>query len=183
MQSVQRSLAGIQELTKDLPEITLVLGTPWREESRLYNAAVVIKDGIILGVYRKQKLSKFRGFDETFYFSPGTDPVPIQVGEEKIGLSLGLELDHVQAAVLKEAGADLIVNPAALPFRVGEATRGVEHLAKVAREHRVPIIRVAQVGANDGLIFAGGSCAVDKTGHLRAVLPGFETTAALVEQP
>ena len=180
LQSVQRSLAEIQEFTIGFPGITLILGTPWREGSRLYNAIVVIKDGIILGVHRKQKLSKFRGFDETFYFSPGTDSVPIHVGQEKIGLSLGLEIDHVQAAGLKEAGADLIINPVALPFRVGEVARDVEHLSRVAREHRVPIIRVAQVGANDGLIFAGGSYAVDKTGHFRAVLPEFQTTVALV---
>lgn len=181
LQSVEQSLLEVQEFTRGFPELTLILGAPWREDNRLYNAAIVIKDGTILGVYRKQKLSKFRGFDETFYFSPGPRSTPIRVGQEVLGLSLGLELDHRMAGELKKGGADLMINPAALPFRVGESAKDVEHLSKVARENRVPIIRVAQVGANDGLIFAGGSFAVDKAGYLKTTLPEFQTTGTLVE--
>lgn len=179
--AVEESMQRIQEFTRDCPSITMVVGTPWREAGKLFNAAVFLRDGALLGVYGKRDLSKFRGFDETRYFSPGSVVEIIQVGETRIGASLGLELGLQQAAELKAAGADLIINPVALPFQVGDGARQLEQLAVTAESARIPIVRVGQVGGNDGLIFAGGSCALDRTGQFRVFLPEFQVTGALVD--
>ncbi|HKM43183.1 MAG TPA: NAD+ synthase [Limnochordia bacterium] len=181
LDSVQDHLVELQGFTKTCPERAVIIGTPWMEGERLFNAAVLMQNGAILAVYRKQQLSRFRGFDETVYFSPGPASAPIELGEHSLGLSIGLELDQVRATKLKAAGADVIINLAAIPFRLGEEDRYLEDLASTARATRIPIFRVAQVGANDGLIFSGGSFAVDRAGNLKAILPDFQTAGAMVD--
>ncbi len=180
---VGESLQRIQEFTKECPGTTIALGTPWRgqEADTLFNATVFLKDGGLLGVYRKRRLSKFRGFDETRYFGPGSGVDIIQVGAVRIGVSLGLELDPQQAAELKAAGADLIVNPVALPFRAGTGVEQLDQLTTTAQFARIPVVRVGQVGGNDGLIFPGGSAALDRTGQFRTFLPEFQVTGTLVD--
>ena len=181
LQGVQKSIGEIQEFSKTIPETAIVVGTPWPEAEGLFNAALVIKDGRILGIHRKQRLSRFRAFDETAYFNPGTAAATFQLGESIIGLSLGLELDPRQAAELKEAGAELIINPAAIPFRAGEQEEHLRKLTALARASNIPIINVSQTGANDGLIFAGRSFALNRDGELKALLPEFQTAGTPVD--
>lgn len=178
---VQDHLDMLQDFTRTYPEKAVLLGTPWPEDDRLYNAAVLMQNGMILGVYRKQVLSRFRGFDETYYFDSGTDLDLLSCGDHRLGLSLGLELDQKRATELKAAGADLILNLAAVPFRLGEDERYLKEVRHLAQTARIPIVRVSQVGANDGLIFSGGSFVVDKTGNLIAKLPDFQTAGAMVD--
>ncbi|MCK9526040.1 MAG: NAD+ synthase [Limnochordia bacterium] len=181
LQRVEAMFQEIGVFTKTHPETTMIFGLPWFEQDKLYNAAAVLRDGKTLGIHRKRKLSKFKGFDETAYFSPGSASSLVQVGEQAIGLSLGCELDQDQVQELKEAGADLILNLAALPFRVGDDVPDLEGIATLAQSVRVPILRAAQVGGNDGLVFAGRSCAVDRSGQFGVILPEFQIGGASIE--
>lgn len=178
---VQERLAEIEEFTRTCPSQALLLGTPVIEGDSLFNGAVFMRNGTAQTVYKKQKLSRFRGFDETIYFTPGQDAPRVNLGEWTIGVSLGLELDHIQAAAYKEAGVDVIINLAAIPYRVGEEDAHRQTLSYVARASRMPIISAAQVGANDGLIFSGGSFALDRAGNSTAILPDFREAGSLVD--
>ncbi|NLL43600.1 MAG: NAD+ synthase [Firmicutes bacterium] len=178
---VQESIEEIREFTTAIPETAILLGAPWLEGDRLYNAALVIKDGTVLGIHRKQRLSRFRAFDETAYFCPGAESTTVQIGQYKVGMSLGLELDPKQAAELRNAGADVIINLAAIPFRAGEDNGRLEHLAALARDVGTPIVSVSQVGGNDGFIFAGSSAVLSESGELKALLPKFQAVGCLVE--
>ena len=179
--SVEQSLGEIQRFSTLYPQTAVVVGTPWLEAGRLFNAAVVIQAGSMIGIQRKRRLTKFRGFDETLYFSAGDSSVTLQLGPKTLAVALGLELDRDLAIELRKAGADLIINPAAIPFRAGEGAKYNAELSAIAKEAGTPIVRVSQVGGNDGLIFSGGSVFVDQTGDLRALVPKFQVGSALVD--
>lgn len=181
LQELEQSLLHIQDVSRTFPQVTLVVGTPWKEGNKLFNSAVVIQAGAVLGVQHKRKLTEFRLFAENHYFNPGTKSTAITIGDYTIGLALGLELDDKLAMELKAAGADVIINPVAFPFQVGEKDREPKLLSKIAAEAGIPILRVGQVGANDELIFSGESLAIDALGHFQAKLPSFESTGTLVD--
>lgn len=181
LDSLQACLEELKDLTRTCPTKAILLGTPWLESDGLYNGAVLLQDGAIISVYSKQGLSRFRGFDETTYFSPGPTAASVRFRGYNLGLSLGLELDEDRVTRLKEDGADLIINLAAIPFRIGDEDRYLEELSRLAKTARIPILRASQVGGNDGLIFCGGSLGVDQTGNLIAKLPDFQTAGAMVD--
>ena len=171
--SIRQTLQEIQEFTKLHPQTAIVLGTPWQEGDLLFNSAVVMQNGSIIGVQHKRKLTQFRLFDENRYFEPGNELVTVKLKDRTIGLALGLELDADTALELQATGVDLIINPVAIPFQVGRDP----HLGEIG----LPVVRVGQVGANDALIFAGNSFVMDEKGNFITVLPEFEATGALVD--
>lgn len=177
---IQDSLRLIQEFSQDYPNTALVVGTPWPQDGQLFNSAVVIQNGSILGLQHKRKLSKFRLFDETRYFSPGVKLATIQLEEYTVGLALGLEFDLSQAQDLKSAGANLLINLSAIPFQVGEEER-IEKLKAIGERVGLPLINVGQVGANDALIFSGKSFAIDKMGRQIEAVSSFEASGVLVD--
>jgi NAD+ synthetase len=84
---------------------------------------------------------------------------------------------------LAGAGASLILNPSASPWHVAKPRQRRNMLAKLARENRVPIVFVNQVGGNDELVFDGASFVVDAHGRVHAQLPMFESAFTVVDLP
>lgn len=177
LQAVKETIAEIQNFTQDHSQLTLVVGAPWQEGGRLFNSALVLQGGSILGVQHKRELTRLRLFDEFRYFSPGKESVLFDVGGFRIGLALGREVEGL-GAELKEKGADLIVNPCALPFSLQEL--GTD-LSVLARGLDLPIVRAGQVGANDALVFPGKSGAAHSSGNAWKLLPEFEVGGVLVD--
>jgi NAD+ synthase (glutamine-hydrolysing) len=75
------TLAGLREVleqTADLP-IALVVGAPLRHESKLFNCAIVIRRGRILGIVPKSFLPNYREFYEKRQFASATDAMTRQI--------------------------------------------------------------------------------------------------------
>ncbi|MGO4526126.1 NAD(+) synthase [Microvirga sp. 2MCAF35] len=70
LEAVERGLAHLAEESADLFP-AFVVGAPLRLDGRLYNAAVVIHAGRILGVVPKAYLPNYREFYERRHFAPG----------------------------------------------------------------------------------------------------------------
>lgn len=181
LKSVVESVQQVQDLSKNYPRVTLILGTPWPQGEKLFNAALCIRDGEILAIQQKRVLSPFRGFAEATYFSPGEQTNLIKVADRNVAVALGLELDGTLASKLREARADVIVNPVAIPFRVGDLALQHASLRQIAQEAGIPVLRVGQVGGNDDLIFAGGSLAIDDEGWICALAEDFKEMGLLVD--
>ncbi|MFI4950626.1 MAG: nitrilase-related carbon-nitrogen hydrolase [Caulobacterales bacterium] len=67
---VEAEIAGLAEASKDLAPV-LVVGAPVQHSGALYNCAVVIARGRILGVTPKSFLPNYREFYENRWFAPG----------------------------------------------------------------------------------------------------------------
>ncbi|GAB3750934.1 NAD(+) synthase [Yimella radicis] len=85
LEAVQDALATIANATRRLRPLVIV-GAPLRKGLRLYNCAVVIHGGEILGVAPKSYLPNYREFYEKRHFAPGDDQIgeSIRLGDNEI---------------------------------------------------------------------------------------------------
>ena len=70
--AVEEALVTLAEASADLTPLTLI-GAPLRREGRLYNCAIAISRGQILGVVPKSYLPNYREFYEKRWFAHGRD--------------------------------------------------------------------------------------------------------------
>ncbi|MCW2779780.1 MAG: synthetase [Marmoricola sp.] len=111
LDAVLEAVDAIVESSTSLRPV-LVVGAPLRKGNRLYNCAVVIQGGVVLGVSPKSYLPNYREFYERRHFAPGDD----QRGQT-IGLGLD-KLDHrgrLDHRVEVPFGPDLIFAARDLP--------------------------------------------------------------------
>ncbi len=86
LEGVERALVSLVEATADLLPV-IVVGAPLRRLHRLYNCAVVIHRGEILGVVPKMHLPNYREFYEKRHFASGE----AAAGDRLIGVA-GVEV-------------------------------------------------------------------------------------------
>jgi len=141
LDAVETALQTVVEGSRDLLPV-LVVGAPLRHRNRVYNCAVVVHRGRVLGVAPKSYLPTYREFYERRQLAPGDDQTgAIQVAGEDVpfgpdllfaatdvpGLVLHAEVcedvwvpipPSAQAAL---AGATVLVNLSGSPITVGRA--------------------------------------------------------------
>jgi NAD+ synthase/NAD+ synthase (glutamine-hydrolysing) len=88
---------------------------------------------------------------------------------------------HDPVEDLVRAGGSLVLNISASPFNVGKRELRQAMLASIARQHRVPVLLVNQVGGNDSLVFDGSSLALNKDGEVVALAKSFEEDLILMD--
>src|SRR5215468_1796603 len=71
--------AGIETLARETADggPALLVGTPWLEEAKLYNAYCLLDRGLIAAVRLKVNLPNYGVFDERRVFASGPPPGPI----------------------------------------------------------------------------------------------------------
>ncbi|HMK86347.1 MAG TPA: nitrilase-related carbon-nitrogen hydrolase, partial [Steroidobacteraceae bacterium] len=77
---------SIGRLKAEVRGITLIAGYPEYEGTRIFNSAIVIRDGAVLANHRKACLPNYRVFDEKRYFTPGTEPTVVELNGIKAGI-------------------------------------------------------------------------------------------------
>ena len=188
---VTDQMAELEALAASSKQLTIVCGAILPTDARpkaFENSAVVLHQGKQLAHRSKTLLPTYDVFDERRYFAParersplklpGTNvPVGIAICEDTWFQTMPYEIDPV--AELVGQGAGLILNPSASPWYAGKAAARRAMLAESAQRHGVPIAFVNQVGANDELVFDGGSCIIDASGRVHAALPLFEPGLAV----
>jgi NAD+ synthase (glutamine-hydrolysing) len=159
----------------------------------VHNAAALIADGGVHAVIRKQLLPTYDVFDEARYFEPaGPQPV-IEFRGRRLGITICEDMwpetellasriyTQNPLAHLVAHGADLLINISASPWHLHKAAQRRKLITGHAKRHRMPMVMVNQVGANDELIFDGASCVLDGEGRIRAQAAAFEPDLLLVD--
>ena len=163
------------EVTAELPSA----GRP-----ALFNAAALVSNGSLHGVYRKRELPNYSVFDEQRYFVSGDGPIPVF---ETQGVRFGVSIcedawtENGPIAELGRQGVDVVVNINASPFNVGKSQERAKVVAERAREASAAIVYVNQVGGQDELVFDGDSMVVSADGMLLARAPRFVEDLYLVD--
>jgi NAD+ synthase (glutamine-hydrolysing) len=160
-----------------------VVGFPLAERD-LFNAAAICAGGTVRGVYRKWLLPNYGVFDEARYFSRSEDPGSLfVVGGVRVAVSICEDVWTPTGPIAAQAagGAELAVNINASPYYAGRIAERAVMLATRAADHSVPILYVNLVGGQDELVFDGGSCVFDESGHLLARAKQFEEDLLVVD--
>jgi NAD+ synthase len=152
----------------------MVIGTPWVEDEKLYNACCVLDGGVITAVRFKVNLPNYGVFDEKRVFVPGSLPGPVNFRGVRIGLPVCEDIwsDEV-VETLAETGAELLLVPNGSPYwRDKDEVRLNIAVARVT-ESGLPLIYVNEVGGQDELIFDGASFGLHADRSLAFQLPAF----------
>jgi NAD+ synthase (glutamine-hydrolysing) len=156
------------------------------EDRRVANAAAVLGDGSMLGVYHKVLLPNYGVFDEDRYFAVGQDPSRIwHLGGVTAGVSICEDIwlpdgpPRAQAA----AGAQILLNINASPFHKGKAREREAMIVERARTSGAAVVYLNLVGGQDELVFDGCSLAVAPDGTIVHRSPQFEEDLFVVDVP
>jgi NAD+ synthase (glutamine-hydrolysing) len=167
--------AALRALAADTHGLVAVVGYPERAED-VYNSAAVLADGAVHAVYRKVYLPNYGVFDEERYFAAGPKGAVIDIGQERLGLTVCEDIWEPGPPASDEAlaGATLILNISASPYHAGKGAERERMFAQRARDNLACVAFCALVGGQDELIFDGHSFVVDHTGQTIARAAQFE---------
>jgi NAD+ synthase (glutamine-hydrolysing) len=169
---VDAQWAELERFAKETADLdtACAVGLTVAHESHLYNAAAFVHGGKILGVVPKEKLPTYNVFYESRVFARGA---PGLVGEVR-GVPFGdlvfdLDFGTVALEVCEDlwspdgpmrrrsyAGAEVVLNLSASPFRLGVVATRREMIATRAGDNQCVVAYANLVGGNDGLVFDGG---------------------------
>ena len=138
-------------------------------DRNITNAAAIVQNGDVKGIYHKCYLPNYSVFDEARYFAKGTKPGEL-FWYEDIGVGINIcediWIDEGPAEEQVKRGASIIININASPFDIDKTKLRKEKVINKAKKLNVPIIYLNMVGGQDELVFDGGSFVVTSNGEI-----------------
>jgi NAD+ synthase (glutamine-hydrolysing) len=176
----------VETLAKDIsalsPTLAAIVGLPWSEDGKLFNAAAVLRGGRIESVAKKHELPNYSVFDDKRYFLPGGSPNVVSVAGVKIGLLICEDIWFEPPAKWAiEAGADALIVINGSPFDTAHLAAREAVCRARAILHSVPIVYCNLVGGQDEIVYDGQSFVMNAAGEVTQRLPGFVEATAVVE--
>jgi NAD+ synthase len=175
--------AAIEELARETGDggPAILVGTPWVEDGKLYNACALLDEGRIAAIRFKANLPNYGVFDEKRVFARGPAAGPVTIRGIRVGVPICEdtwleESEDYENVVecLAETGAEILVVPNGSPY--ARDKNDIRLSVSVARvtESGLPLIYLNQVGGQDELVFDGASFALNADLSVAAQLPAFE---------
>ena len=153
----------------------LLLGTPWLDGGKLYNAVALLDGGAITALRYKVDLPNYGVFDEKRVFTPGPMPGPVNFRGVRLGLPICEDIWGAEVVeCLAETGAEMLIVPNGSPYwrQKGDVRLNIA-VARVT-EQGLPTVYVNQVGGQDELVFDGVSFGLHSDCSLAFQLAGFQ---------
>ncbi|MAL09599.1 MAG: NAD+ synthase [Maricaulis sp.] len=163
------------------PGPAMLVGLPWRDDGRLYNAVALIDEGAVQALRFKHELPNYAVFDEKRVFDAGPLPAPVEWRGVRLGLPICEDIwFETSPRYLAGQGADLFISINGSPWR---RTIEADRRAAFTRwaDLAIPLIFVNQVGGQDELVFDGASFSWDATGREVQRLNGFGTDLGIAD--
>ena len=182
---IDDNLKILHELTRQVKDIAVIVGFVDRQKDRLFDAAALLHEGKIKGVYHKQLLPNYGVFDEKRYFSPGTGTLVFELDGLGFGVSVCEDIWHREgpAKLLAANGAGLIFNINASPYHAGKIVLREKAVKERIEENHAYVCYVNLVGGQDEMVFDGQSFIMDKKGHIIARGEAFKEDLLIVDIP
>ncbi|MGI9381796.1 MAG: NAD+ synthase [Methyloligellaceae bacterium] len=160
----------------------VIIGTPWADDGKVYNAVALLSDGHVEAVRYKVDLPNYGVFDEKRVFAVGPMPGPVNFRGVRLGVPICEDIwtDEV-CECLEETGAELLIVPNGSPYSIEKVdVRTNIAVARVA-ETRLPLVYVNQVGGQDELVFDGASFVLNGDSGLQVQLPAWQEEVVTTE--
>lgn len=158
-------------------QIVCIVGSPVAHGDGPANAIAVLGEGRVLAFCAKREAPD-DVFGEASRFVFGEEPALVNVGGVSIGLTVGAEawLGNGVFEEFASLGAQMVVNAAAVPFRIGEVRLREQELGRRAARAGLPVVHCNMVGGQDGFVFSGASLVIDHDGSTIARGPEMQST-------
>ncbi len=174
---LQDNLSAVKALSAKFTEATAVVGFAEPAAGMCYNSAAVIENGSISQVYRKGLLPNYGVFDESRYFSTGTEAVTVEVGGVKTVVTICRDIwdvNWLKGFLAEVQPFAVMVNLSSSPFHVGKIKIRRNVVSQCANQFGCAICYCNLIGGQDELVFDGRSMIADSSGQVRAKAKAFE---------
>jgi NAD+ synthase len=158
----------------------MLIGSPWVDEGKLYNACVLLDGGRIAAQRFKCNLPNYGVFDEKRLFARGPAAGPVNVKGIRVGVPICEDIwleeseDYENVVeCLAETGAEILVVPNGSPYARDKTDVRLSIAVARVSESGLPLIYLNQVGGQDELVFDGASFALNGDLSVAAQLPDF----------
>lgn len=181
---IRRNLEVLDRLAETAGPVGLLVGyvddnrdRPGRDAT---NSAALLQEGRIIAQRTKSLLPTYDVFDEDRYFEPARENAPVDFNGNRVGLTICEDLWNDEdfwrerryrqnpATALTAAGARILFNLSASPWHLGKNRLRFGMLGSLAAKTACPLVYCNLVGANDELVFDGGSLVFNGQGKLIA---------------
>ena len=157
----------------------VLIGTPWVEDGKLYNAYALLDGGRIEAIRFKVNLPNYGVFDEKRVFASGPVPGPVNFRGVRLGLPVCEDTwtdwgDYENVVeCLAETGAEILLVPNGSPYWRDKIDVRLNVCVARVTEAGLPLIYINQVGGQDELVFDGASFALNADRSIAFQLPAF----------
>jgi NAD+ synthase (glutamine-hydrolysing) len=151
----------------------------------LANSAAVCRNGAIEVIYRKERIPNYGVFDEARYFRSKSQPVVIDAGGARVGVTICEDLwgegGPIPASIA--AGAQLVLNINASPYQRGKRDERESWARRHLEGTAAWLAYLNEVGGQDDIVFDGDSFVISPTGEVVARGAQFATDLIIVDIP
>jgi NAD+ synthase (glutamine-hydrolysing) len=187
---VARNRETVDRIAAETRGIAVICGLVTPADSAagksVMNSAALLMDGKVAFLQSKMLLPTYDVFDEMRNFAPAKSQELFDFCGNRMALTICEDawndkqfwnkrlytFDPVEA--LMRAGGNFVLNISASPFWIGKRELRRDMLATIARNYKVPVAMVNQVGGNDSLVFDGSSLVLNAEGKVVAQGRSFE---------
>lgn len=172
---------ALDHICAHTPAIDMIIGTPLQKDEAMFNAAVLIQQNKITQTYYKHCLPNYGVFDEKRYFTAGRQACVFQCKDIAVGITICEDLWWPEPAKqARDAGASLIICLNASPFDVHKVDDRKQIMQDRIHETGLPIIYAHGVGAQDELVFDGGSMVINSKCEVCYQAPFYEEVLSAI---
>lgn len=153
------NLRELERVAATVGDTTAIVGFVDSDGSDVYNAAAVMQQGRVVGCHRKFYLPNYSVFDEQRYFKAGDEWTVFVVRGVHIGVTICEDIWYAigPGTLQAMAGAEVIMNINASPYRCGKHQQRTRMVATRAGDELTYVCYLNLVGGQDELVFEGGS--------------------------
>jgi NAD+ synthase/NAD+ synthase (glutamine-hydrolysing) len=187
---VAQNRESAERIAAETQGIAVICGlvTPAHSDTgkSVMNSAALLQDGKIAFVQSKMLLPTYDVFDEMRNFAPAKSQDLFPFCGNRMALTICEDawndklfwpkrlytVDPIDALI--RGGGNFVLNISSSPFWIGKRELRRNMLAAIARNHKVPVAMVNQVGGNDSLVFDGSSIVLNAQGEVIAQGLSFE---------
>ena len=187
---VARCRATVERIAAETQGIAVICGMVTAAEAdsgkKAMNSAALLREGRIEFIQSKMLLPTYDVFDEMRNFAPAKSQQLFGFCGKQMALTICEDawndkrfwnrrlygIDPVEELV--RAGGNFVLNISASPFWLGKRELRRDMLAAIAKNQKVPVAMVNQVGGNDSLVFDGSSLVIAPDGQVIAQAKSFE---------
>ena len=187
---VARNRETVEQIAAQTQGIAVICGlvTPAPADAgrSAMNSAALLMEGKVAFIQSKMLLPTYDVFDEMRNFAPAKSQELFSFCGNRMALTICEDawndkqfwpkplysVDPVESLI--QAGGNFVLNISASPFWIGKRELRRDMLASIARQHKVPVVLVNQVGGNDSLVFDGSSLVLNREGQVTAQGKSFE---------
>jgi NAD+ synthase (glutamine-hydrolysing) len=165
-QFIKQNKKSLNRIIEQSSGIAVVVGFV-DNDADIYNAAAVLYNKNLVGVYHKFYLPNYGVFDENRYFQAGKECPVFTIYGIGIGITICEDIwyETGPATVQASAGARLLVNISASPYHAGKGLSRERMLATRADDNVAIVAYNNLVGGQDELVFDGNSVIFNERGE------------------